>query len=76
MPHVIVKLYPGRSAEQKEKLTQEIANALIGALGCSDESISIGIEEVAREDWTQAVYKPDIEGKAETLSKKPGYQPG
>jgi hypothetical protein len=27
------------------------------------------------EDWTEQVYKPDIVSKAETIYKKPGYNP-
>lgn len=37
--------------------------------------ISVAIEDVAKEDWAEKVYKPDILGKPETLYKKPGYDP-
>ena len=32
MPHVIVKLYPGRSEEQKERLTDEIVKDVMNIL--------------------------------------------
>jgi 4-oxalocrotonate tautomerase len=45
-------------------------------LGSSDASISVGIEEFDPKDWKDKVFTPDIEGKAQTLTRKPGYQPG
>jgi 4-oxalocrotonate tautomerase len=42
---------------------------------CAETSVSVGIEDVASDDWTETVYKPDIIGKSDTLYKKPGYNP-
>ncbi len=75
MPHVIVKLYSGRSEEQKSRLTEEITKAITAALGSGEESISVGIEDVAPQDWADRLYKPDILGKPETIYKRPGYNP-
>lgn len=75
MPHIIVKLYPGRTEEQKVEVTARIVDAIMDALKISSNSISVGIEEVAPEDWTETVYKPDIVKKEFTLYKKPGYKP-
>jgi 4-oxalocrotonate tautomerase len=75
MPHVIVKLVPGRSEEQKAKLTNEIVHSVTSVLNCSDDLVSVAFEEISPRDWTEHVYKPDIEGKWDTLSKKPGYKP-
>ncbi|GGC64843.1 tautomerase family protein [Chelatococcus reniformis] len=75
MPHVIVKLYAGRSAQQKAELADEITRAVMAALNSSEDSISVGIEDVAPPDWAAQVYKPDILGKPATIYKKPGYSP-
>lgn len=75
MPHVIVKLYAGRSETAKAKLAGEIAKAVMSALNSSADSISVAIEDVKPEHWTETVYKPDILGKPETIYKKPGYGP-
>ncbi|AWB19904.1 4-oxalocrotonate tautomerase [Methylobacterium currus] len=75
MPHVIVKLYAGRSDEQKKRIADEVTKALIAATGCSEGSVSVGIEDVAPSDWTATVYEPDIAAKAATIFKKPGYAP-
>jgi 4-oxalocrotonate tautomerase len=75
MPHVIVKLYSGRSERQKQVLAQALTQAVTSALDCGEESISVGIEDVEPKDWTEQVYKPDIIAKPETIYKKPGYDP-
>ena len=75
MPHVIVKMHPGRTDEQKNRLAQAIADSVVQIARCEDKSVSVSIEEIAPEDWAEAVYRPDIIEKAETLVKKPGYNP-
>jgi 4-oxalocrotonate tautomerase len=75
MPHVIVKLQSGRSEEQKAKLAEAVTRAVVAGAHCAEQAVSVGIEDVAAADWVEAVYKPDILGKADTLYKKPGYDP-
>ena len=75
MPHVILKLYPGRSEQVKEQLVGEIVRAVAELAKCEDKSISVAIEEIEPDDWPEKVYKPDILDKAYTLYKKPGYNP-
>lgn len=74
MPHVVVKLYTGRNDQQKKELADEIVKAVMSKLGSSEDSISVAIEDVNKEDWAAKVYKPEIEGKQDTLFKKPGYK--
>lgn len=73
MPHVIVKLWPGKSEEQKAQLAEEIVKDVTNVLNYGDESVSVAIEEVKREDWAEKVYRPDIVTNSEKLYKKPGY---
>jgi len=75
MPHVIVKLYPGRSEEAKQALTEKMTQVLIEETGCNERSISIAIEEVLSEDWADTVYRKDIMNAKGTLYKEPGYNP-
>jgi 4-oxalocrotonate tautomerase len=75
MPHVIVKLWPGKSEQQKKKLAAEVTKVVMSTLHCGEESVSVGIEEVAAKDWTERVYNPDILGMRETIYKEPGYGP-
>jgi 4-oxalocrotonate tautomerase len=76
MPHVIVKLWPGKSDAQKRELSDAIVRDVTGILDYRDEAVSVGFEEVAPDDWTARVYAPDIQNKWATLVKEPGYRPG
>ena len=73
MPHVIVKLWPGKSEEQKRRLAEAIASDVMKVLHYGEESVSVGFEEVGADEWAEKVYQPDIVRKAGTLYKKPGY---
>ena len=73
MPHVIVKLWPGKSEEQKVRLTEEIVKDVTKVLNYGKESVSVSIEEVEPQDWAEKVYQPDIVNNSEKLYKKPGY---
>ena len=73
MPHVIVKLWPGKSDKQKSKLADDITKAVMTVLHTGEESVSVAIEEVEPNEWMDKVYKPDILGKPEQIYKKPGY---
>jgi 4-oxalocrotonate tautomerase len=73
MPHVIVKLYSGRSEREKSRLADEITSAVMNTLGYGEESVSVAVEDVRPQDWVEDVYKPDIIGKLDRLYKKPGY---
>ena len=75
MPHVIIKLKPGRSEEQKTQLAQEIVKDVVAIARCEEKVVSVAFEEIKPEDWAEKVYKPDILGKPEKLYKKPGYNP-
>ena len=75
MPHVIVKLWPGPSEEQKARLAEAITRDVTEILGLGEESVSVAIEEVGPRDWAEKVYNPEILGKPEQLYKKPGYDP-
>jgi 4-oxalocrotonate tautomerase len=75
MPHVIVKLYPGRSEQQKNRLAEQIVKDVVAIANCGEEAVSVAIEEIKPEDWAEKVYKPDILGDRERLYKKPGYNP-
>ena len=73
MPHVIVKLWPGPSEQQKARLAEAITRDVMDILDHGEESVSVALEEVEAREWAEKVYKPDIVGKPEQLYKKPGY---
>lgn len=74
MPHVIVKVWPGKSEAQKQDLTNKIIDAVTSALDYGEESVSVVLKEIPPENWKEQVYDPDIrQCEAATLYKKPGY---
>jgi 4-oxalocrotonate tautomerase len=73
MPHVNIKMYPGTSEEQKEKIAQEITTILIKNADKPEEAVSIAITEVAEDTWMNEVYSKEILPNMENLYKKPGY---
>ncbi|HKS84507.1 MAG TPA: tautomerase family protein [Pseudolabrys sp.] len=73
MPHVVVKLWPGKSESQKKQLAEKIAQDVMDVLDYGEESVSVAMEEVKSSDWAAQVYEPDIKAKWNTLYKKPGY---
>jgi 4-oxalocrotonate tautomerase len=73
MPHVIVKLWPGKTPTQKKRLAEKIAQDVMEVLDYGEESVSVAMEEVKSPDWAKKVYQPDIKAKWDKLYKKPGY---
>ena len=70
MPHVIVKMYPGRTEDQKIRLAEAITQAVVSIAVCSEDSVSISLEEVTPEDWNEKVYEPFISKSESTMYKK------
>ena len=63
MPHVIVRLWPGKSEQQKTRLAEKITKDVMEVLNYGEESASVAFEEVPAQDWAEKVYKPDIVGQ-------------
>jgi 4-oxalocrotonate tautomerase len=55
MPHVVVKLVPGKSEEQKTRLAEQIAKDVMDVLNYGEEAVSVAFEEVAPQDWAEKV---------------------
>ncbi len=70
---MIVKLWPGKSEQQKTRLAEAITKDVMDILHYGEESVSVAMEEVRSQDWAEKVYKPDIQDKWDRLYKKPGY---
>lgn len=72
MPHVIVKLWPGKCEAQKQRLTELITRDVMDVLGYGEESASVAFEEVSSKDWAEKVFRTDIQYPEGKLYKKPG----
>lgn len=73
MPHVVVKLWPGKSEAQKRRLAECITEAVTDVLHHGDDSVSVAMEEIPAEEWPERVYRP-IMAEPDKLYKKPGYR--
>ncbi len=64
MPYVNVKMYPGRSEEQKREVSRRIVAALMDVCGIPDPAwCAVVIEEVSPETYA-ATAQPEIEAKS------------
>ena len=73
MPHVIVKLWPGKSEQQKTRLAEAITKDVMDILHSGKDSVSVAMEEVKSQDRVEKIYRSDVKGKWANLYKKPGY---
>ncbi len=73
MPHVNIRMYPGRTDEQKQALTDKVIEAFGEALDIPPRWLTVAIEEVDADDWHAQVVGPEILAKADLLTKQPEY---
>jgi 4-oxalocrotonate tautomerase len=73
MPHISVKMWPGRSEEQKRAMVDRIVDAIKETTGAPDDYITVSVEEISSSAWPKEVFKPEIADQADKLYKKPGY---
>lgn len=73
MPHIVVKLWPGRDDEIKANLAIKITNAVVEELKVDIGDVSVAFEEIDRSDWGEQVYKKEIKDKP-NIYVKPNYE--
>ena len=69
MPHVSVKLYPGRSDEDKAELARAITKNVTTILKCGEESVSVAIEDVSPGNGSRRSSSPRSPAKPTNCSK-------
>ena len=76
MPHVIIKMWPGKSEQQKTRMTEAVTKAVMASLGYGEESVSVGIAKACpisapiSFSATASVCLRGFSGKSQ-LNKKP-----
>lgn len=75
MPHLNIKLYKGRTEEQKRKLTEEIVKNVTSILEVDEKYVSIAIQDFETDEWNNKVFQPEIVNQQKRLYKKPDYKP-
>jgi 4-oxalocrotonate tautomerase len=64
MPYVNVKMYAGRTDEQKREVARRIVQAVMEVCNVSDAAqCPVVIEEITPDDWKTSVV-PEIEARA------------
>ena len=71
-PHNRLSNYPGRTEEQKIRVTEAITKNVVEIANCPEDTVSLAIEEISPEQWDEKVYKPDILNKEQLLQKDDG----
>ena len=66
MPYIAIKAYPKDEAIKK-RVADRINQVFLEEWGCSPEAISISIEEVSPEKWTDEVVKKEIEPQKDKM---------
>ncbi|MFH1722026.1 MAG: 2-hydroxymuconate tautomerase [Candidatus Altiarchaeota archaeon] len=51
MPVIEVKLWDGRTPEQKEKVIAVVTDAICESIGCPREHVHVIIHDVKKENW-------------------------
>ncbi len=73
MPHIVVKLWPGRNDDIKINLAKKIADAVAEELKVDIGDVSVAFEEVSSSDWGEQVYKKEIKDNS-NVYLKPSYE--
>lgn len=73
MPHIVVKLWPGRNDDIKINLAKKIADAVAEELKVDIGDVSVAFEEVSSSDWGEQVYKKEIKDNS-NVYLKPNYE--
>jgi len=74
MPHIEIKLYPGRTEEQKKACAAQVTAAVAETMGCPTTAVSVAIKEVQKDDWKAQVWDEQIVKDEAFLYKKPEYE--
>lgn len=76
MPYIDIKAYPKDEATKKE-VAEKINQIFLELWGCSQEAISINIEEYTPEIWEKEVFQAEVEPNKDKMlifSGKKNYE--
>lgn len=55
MPHIDVKMFPGRSEEIKKNLAEKLRETAAKELGIDEAVLSVSVGDVEKENWNKEV---------------------
>lgn len=72
MPHIAIKMYPGRDEATKKRLADAILETASKELARGKEHFSVSIEDVPQDEWKEKVYDK-VKTDSNTIIQ-PGYE--
>lgn len=55
MPHISIKMYPGRTEEVKKDLAEKVRDFMVQEMNMDAKYFSVAVEEVEKENWQEEV---------------------
>lgn len=75
MPHVVISCFKIDIPEGNlEHLQQRLTQLLQRELGCSEDAVSIDLQQIEPACWREQIYQPMIEPRLSRLLRQPGYR--
>lgn len=59
MPHIAIKMYPGRTEEVKKDLAEKTEKFVAQEMGMDEKFISVSVEDIEKENWDEEMSKID-----------------
>ena len=66
MPYIAIKAYP-KDEEIKKRVADRINQIFLEEWGCKQEAISLSMEEIQPEKWTDEIRNGEIESKKDKM---------
>lgn len=57
MPHIAIKMYPGRTEEVKKELAEKTRDFLMKEMNMDAKYFSVSIDEVEKDNWQKEVVE-------------------
>lgn len=67
MPHVVIKMWPGRTEEQKKACAREVKDAVVRTLGVPANVTSVSVQEIPQSQWNTRVVEGEMKTEGELI---------
>ena len=67
MPLITVKMHSGRTKEERNKLADDLFQAIQDSLGVPARAVTVDIQEVPKEEWEEKVANVEMYPRQEQL---------
>jgi len=57
MPHISIKMYPGRDEKTKKELAEKTQAFFVETMGMEGKYFSVSVEEIEKENWQEEVVE-------------------